>query len=357
MDTEQKVANWRNAARKLNYWARGGVAPLPDDAPAAQRHLANLARPASAQSIVEFMLISVPLLALIFGIMEFGLIFFKTTNLDFTTRELARTVQICSNECDVTVAADGTLINGYATGGTFYRDYYMLKELNRQINNVSAADVEYVMIQHVGEYSDDPTINPETKQPYGGGAGLQVTGRAGPDIYANYKYHYQLYALPKNNLPDSNPRSNEVAPRANDVKGIRYSDARPGEIRLLSRNGTSIIPFNTDNDKFNGWRANRCLTNDPAEHCRKNIPNANADGTPSGTQTAVWRGRYICVPTDRFYVQLVIRHDWITPFMPTINTDGKSQTVQRFDANSAIYLTSRVYAKIEPQLYASPGGC
>jgi TadE-like protein len=330
MDTEQKVANWRSAARKLNYWARGGVAPLKDDAPAAQRHLANLARPASAQSIVEFMLISVPLLALIFGIMEFGLVFFKTTNLDFTTRELARTVQICSNECDVTIAADGSIVNGYAAGGTFYRDYYMLRELNKQINNASAADVEYVMLQHVGEYNDNPLINPETRQPYGGGRGLPVTGRAGPDTYANYQFHYQLYALPKNGFPASNLRSNNVAPRANDVKNIRYNDARPGEIRLLSANGvlgTPVIPFNADNNRYNGWRANRCLTNETDATCRKNIPNANADGTAAGgTPVPTWRGRYVCVPTDRFYVQVVIRHDWITPFLPTISTRPSSVT-------------------------------
>ncbi len=56
----------------LGRWARGSVLAGPETGWTGQR-LSKLTRPQPAQAIVEFLLVSVPLLALIFGILEFGL--------------------------------------------------------------------------------------------------------------------------------------------------------------------------------------------------------------------------------------------------------------------------------------------
>src|SRR5436190_3766699 len=129
---KSKVGSWRQTARTFESWARGAT-PNAADLPKGKGKLAaGLVRPQSAQSIVEFMLVSVPLLAIIFGIMEFGLVFFKSTTLDFVGREITRTVSICGNECDISYVPDGSsfrLEKGYTGSGTFYRDYYPLQAI------------------------------------------------------------------------------------------------------------------------------------------------------------------------------------------------------------------------------------
>ena len=110
------------ASRDFSRWARGGSAkPSTPATPLLQRTLASAGRPQDAQSILEFLLVSVPLLALIFGILEIGLAFYESTNLDYAASEAARTVSVCANICD------------YLYNGTLYRDYNMLRTLN-QVN-------------------------------------------------------------------------------------------------------------------------------------------------------------------------------------------------------------------------------
>ncbi len=283
-------------------------------------------RPQSAQAIVEFLLVSVPLLALIFGILEFGLAFFQSTNLDFTAREVARATALCTNYCDLT-----------DSGGTFYRDYYGLRELKR--SNINFDNIEYVLIHRVAEDKDQPVVPDIT------------IGRAGPDIYANYQYNYQLYAMPRSNLPATNVLYNTVPARATDTSNFGLADAAPSQIPLL--NGK--LPSTTYNDAYNGWRSNPCFQTGP--DCRENIPNAKPDGSATGGTTQFWPGRYICAPTDRFYVQLVYRHIWITPFMPTLNQDGRSQTLRGFSDSNALILSSKVYQKVETRHFTQSGVC
>ncbi len=57
-------------------------------------------RPVSAQALVEFMLVSIPLLATMFGIFEFGLAFWDLAQLAQVTRDAAREVAACANQCD-----------------------------------------------------------------------------------------------------------------------------------------------------------------------------------------------------------------------------------------------------------------
>ncbi len=307
-------------------WARGGTSLTAVSQPMTLKQgLSGATRPQSAQAIVEFLLISVPLLALIFGIMEFGLAFFQSTNLDYTTREVARSTALCVNNCDIT-----------DSGGTFYRDYYALKELRN--SNINLDNVEYVLIHRVAEDKDQPNIGDVT------------IGRAGPDIYANYQFNYQLYAMPRNNLAASDVRHNSVAARSPDTSSLLLNDAAPGQVPLLNS-----LPSTTYNTTYNGWRSNPCFI---GLDCRLTIPRANPDGSEiTGSTEPAWPGRFICAPTDRFYVQIVYRHTWITPFMPTLNQDGHSQTLRGFSESNALILSSKVYQKLETRLLTQAGIC
>lgn len=333
-------ARYYQAGRAFSRWARGGMV-VEEAAGLARKGLAGATRPQSAQAIVEFLLVSVPLLALLFGILEFGLAFFESTNLDFVTRDMARTVAVCATTCDQYDSSTGKLV---------YRDFSLLQKI--ETYNMNLDNVEYVLIQHVGEQQDIPQVITGT---------AQTIGRVGPDIYANYQYHWQLYAPSKINFPASDPRKNSVPARsaANNPSNLKLNDALPNQIPSLGS-----LPMNPDgsNTNFNGYRSNPCNLLVEA-NCRQNIPAAKADGSASGgLANPVWNGRYQCVPTDRFYVQIVYRHTWITPFLPTVNTSGRTQTLQGFGANNALFMSSKIYEKIEPTLYSqsstnSQSGC
>ncbi|MBN9392466.1 MAG: pilus assembly protein [Chloroflexi bacterium] len=326
------------ASRDFSRWARGGSAkPSTPATPLLQRTLASAGRPQDAQSILEFLLVSVPLLALIFGILEIGLAFYESTNLDYAASEAARTVSVCANICD------------YLYNGTLYRDYNMLRTLNQV--NIRLDNIEYVLVQHVGEQIDDP-----------GGTTFPDLGRAGPDIYANYKYHWQLYALPKpsGSYPANDPRVNTVGTRSGgDPLGVKLADAKCNQIPLLTvaaNPGNCALAWASYDDQFNGYRSGACFSGDADTICRKNIPKSDQYGQPTGQTQDTWPGRYICIPTDRFYVQIVYRHNWITPFMPTLNLDGKTQTLKGFGSTNSLILSSKAYQKVEPRQFAGTSG-
>ena len=64
-------------------------------------HVAGIAfRPTSAQALLEFVLVTIPMLITMVGIFEFGLLYNDVAKLDFTTREVSRLLAVCSNGCD-----------------------------------------------------------------------------------------------------------------------------------------------------------------------------------------------------------------------------------------------------------------
>lgn len=344
-ETELKPDRARPRSSEFSQWLRGGLAVEPGGG-LARRGLAGATRPQSAQSIVEFLLVSVPLLAFLFGILEFGLVFFENTNMEFATREFARTVAICGATCDK-YGSDGKLV---------YRDYYPLKSLEGLSLNYD--NIEYVLIQHTGEEKDLP-VPGDTN--YGR---LGSTSRQ-PDIYDNYKYHWQLYAFPKNSMSATDKRSNTVPARGTNPNSIRLADALPSQIKGSPALATSL-PMNPDgsNAKFNGWRSNLCVKpasasdpdNDP--NCRKDVPKGDQYGKPvTGEKYDTWPGRCSTVPTDRFYVQIAYRHRWITPFLPTVSADGRSQTLGGFDSDTGILMSNKIYQKVEPVLFRASGNC
>jgi hypothetical protein len=340
-----RVMIWlRHSGQVFSRWARGGQMPsVASNKTILNKSLAAAARPQSAQSILEFLLVSVPLLALIFGILEIGLAFFESTNLDFAAQEAARSVSVCANGCDV------------LSGTTLYRDYNMLRALNRV--SIRMENVEYILVQHVGEQVDDPDPDGTVAGP----AGQPNLGRTGPDIYDNYKYQWQLYALPKPaaNFPANDPRVNSVPARPdNDSLGVKWADAKCTEIPLLTVGAACALPKQPFNDQYNGFRSNPCFSTDDASICRKDIPLSDRYGVAIGADSAIpsWPGRYICVPTDRFYVQLVYRHNWITPFMPTLNLDGNTPPLRGFGPTNSLILSSKAYQKVEPRQFAGTSG-
>ncbi len=337
----------RRTLRNISRWARGGMSvDLEATGPAglARRGLVGAARPHSAQAIVEFMLVSVPLLAIIFGLLEFGLVFFESTTLDISTRDIARTIAVCGVNCDKYDPTTGVLV---------YRDYNLRMRLQNQDRGylLNLDNVEYILLQHVGEDTDLPTVV--------AGVPLQP-GRKGPDTAANYQYHWQLYAPSKSTFAASDPRQNTVpATGANrtNPENLRIQDASPSEVKSLG-----VLPsLSGVNDNYNGWRSSRCTSSaDPATTCRKPIPAANPDGSadtsPSASPRPIWTGRFNCIPTDRFYVQIAYRHFWITPFLPTVSTTGRNPSLQGFGERNSLLLFSKIYEKIEPNLYSN-GAC
>src|SRR5689334_15249125 len=80
--------NWPQMHRRLSRAARGG---------GSRR---RLLRPASAQALVEFVLVSAPLLGTMFFIFEFGIAFFDLEQLNQAVQQAAREVASCANQCD-----------------------------------------------------------------------------------------------------------------------------------------------------------------------------------------------------------------------------------------------------------------
>ena len=320
----------------FSRWARGGVRQDElNSGGAVRRRLAHASQPHSAQSIVEFMLVSIPLLALIMGTMEFSLAFFDNGTVDFVERDVARETANCDQDCDV------------LQNGTLYNDYYALQVVVS--STLDMGRVQYVWIQHVGEIHDQPSNTIVGSDTITDGAVSR--GRVETSPYSDYPNQYQLYA-PPNGPSGSNTGSNSVAPRGSDPAHLYLNDATASQV------GMSSIITGGDNVNNNGWRAASCLPiNKTSTNCRNNIPNATSTGNATGNGVHYWPGRYICEPTDRFFVQVAYRHYWVTPFLPSINASGNGLTLKGFANGTYVLLGAKVYQKVEPTLYAGAGNC
>lgn len=370
---DERRTGLRRAAEGFGRWARGSMSvpattePIKGLPGLARRGLAGANRPQSAQSIVEFLLVSVPLLALIFGILEFGMVFFQQTNLDNAAREVARAIAICGAKCDG-MQPEQSEANPNPTNQVFYKDYYGLRQLGRMSTDL--VNLEYMLVQHVGEENDEPWHDDPATKDYVEPAYQENFGRVGPDSYDYYKYHWQLYALPKSDMSTKDNRRNTVPVnqgRTGDPMGVRLTSALPSQIPALAETeynnfgGVTQRFLGSMHSDFNGWRSARCIDTTQTGGCRtEQMRKTDKTGKDLGVCTANprWAGRYASVPTDRFYVELVYRHQWITPMLPTVDMSGKSQTLQGFTDQNHIMLRSKVYQKVEPQLFAqADGGC
>jgi hypothetical protein len=67
-----------------------------------------------------------------------------------------------------------------------------------------------------------------------------------------------------------------------------------------------------------------------------------------------YRGRPVCQPTERFYVEVAYRHYWVTPFLPEVGV-----TLSRPkgpNENGFVLIKQRAYLKVEPRFFSVNGG-
>ena len=64
------------------------------------------------------------------------------------------------------------------------------------------------------------------------------------------------------------------------------------------------------------------------------------------------RGRPVCQPSERFYVEIGYRHHWVTPFLP----GGVGSLSRPTNDNGYIILKQKAYSKVEPRYFPVAGG-
>jgi len=259
--------------------------------------LARAFRPTSAQALMEFALVSIPLLITMVGIFEFGLAYYDNTKLDSTTREFARRIAICSNGCDSYAVGNLT-----ANGTTIPYDVAALRIIAATgYENPAALDatnINYIHVQRVG-----------------------IDGTLSTTVTTTY-------------------RTNGGMVDANSVKG---SDNQPLGYRpfyqhyVYSASANTTAPFRLLNHLE--WQP-QYLNSSQAPYNGRGFPSIGYDVTNGATIPADHQaGRNICEPTDRFYVEIEYKHNWVTPMGSLTGLQGN------------IALTRRIYGKIEPRFF------
>lgn len=256
-------------------------------------------KPSSAQALLEFALVSIPLLMLMIGIFEFGMAYFDMTKLDTTTREVARRLSVCANFCDYTPKYDLT------SNSSVPYDIYALAIITANDYDNPArlepSNINFIHIQRTdtdGNYVwDDASIPTSVKNAkYVNLGGSQVVGttKGSDNQYLGLRPYYMRY------IYDASKTA--VAPFALDTAYV------PTGINASQRAY-----------QYRGW------------------PSKGYDIT-SGYHI---NGRNICEPTDRFYVQISYRHNWITPLGSLTGLNG------------GVDLNRQINGKIEAKYYQS----
>lgn len=328
--------DWQQLNRRLSRAARGGYAPR-------RRHAL---RPVTAQALVEFMLVSIPLLATMFGIFEFGLAFWDLAQIGQVARDAARETAACANQCDG--PGDKSVAGGDAK---YYKDIKALEAVvdknpvQKNGTKLNPANIDYVLIRRVGDTTSDTGqdkffIN-------------TVNGRY--DISTQY----QLYVnyLDPNGAPIAGrflPFQDATAAQAQQLGLPDPSKAPDGStIEFHNTNymsspciGVPSAPAYSDVNDTNNKADNMDFTcrYQPDTDSRANDPNYN------------WaRGRPVCQPAERLYVEIAYRHYWVTPFLP----DVAGNTVIRpkdQNGNGYILIRQRSYITVEPRFFPVNGG-
>lgn len=249
-------------------------------------------QPSSAQALLEFALVSIPLLMLMIGIFEFGLAYFDMTKLDTTTREVARRLTVCANFCDYSEKYNLT------SGGNVPYDIFALAIITANDYDNPArlepANIQYIHFQRVNT-EGTTTTTATTNYVNLGGVPKDANTVTGTDtlplglrpFYMHYKY-------------DSTQTS--VAPYKLDTNYV------PAGLNADQR------PY-----QYRGW------------------PSKGYD--TSGNYHV--NGRNICEPTDRFYVQISYLHNWVTPLGSLTGLNG------------GVVLNRQINGKIEAKYYQS----
>ncbi len=254
------------------------------------------AEPQPGQALVEFALILPVLMLIIVGIFEFGLAFFDAGKVDFTTREVARRLAICSNACDVSVKfPDGTS----STKQYDLLDLDAIANLYGGPTNASSIDpalIQYVWIQKTN--ADGYAI------PITGTVGNRSwdENRGGDDF--RHTFNYFVYN------PGWKSDGSAVPFQPIDDAGCASKDPWVGNNEY--NNVVGLHPYNTSFHDCLNWISNL------------------SDGIP---------GRRVCEPTNSFFVEISYRHFWITPLIPSVDQQ--------------ITLKSRIKMKVEPLFFTN----
>ncbi len=268
-----------NFCRKLGRIARGSHA--------SGGGFAKAFRPTSAQALMEFVLVSIPLLITMVGIFEFGLAYYDNTKLDSTTREFARRIAICSNGCDSysTLTADGNTIPWDVAALRII----VIPPSGNTYENPAALDATNINYIHVQRVGLDGTMSTTVTTTYRSAGSVMDANSLG----FGYKPFYQRYIY--------SASANTTAP-----------------FRLLS---------NTE------WQPSG-MTSGQGPYAGRGFPSKGYN-VGSDYQS----GRNICEPTDRFYVEIEYKHNWVTPMGSLTGLQGN------------IPLVRRIYGKIEPRFF------
>jgi hypothetical protein len=317
--------------RRFSRVARGGTRHYP-------------LRPVTAQALVEFVLVSVPLLATMFFIFEFGIAFFELQQLNQVVSFVARDTAACANQCD------GAPPDVYGDNKNYKDVKAFLDVMDRNVDQrngtkLATDQIEYILIRR----SADSSISAGNQE-------FAVYTNAGQTDISRI---YQLYVY------DSAAKSNnKFIPFKDGAASDALKIGLPDPTKDSSGN---THPFNNSNylsspclGTANGSTiANTYGTNAAAGFdftCRyysttSSDPNLQALASDPNFNWS--RGRPICQPSERFYVEIGYRHHWVTPFFPQVG--NVSLSAPKND-NGYVILRQKTYAKVEPRFFPVEGG-
>jgi len=335
--------DWQQMNRRASRLARGGV----------KSSRPNPLRPTTAQALVEFMLISVPLLATMFGIFEFGLAFWDIQQLAQVTREAARETASCSNQCD-TVAPDSS---GAPDPQRVYKDMRALQAVvdknsyQRNGTKLNPVNINYIIIRRVADAvgtgsSDSFTLN----------SPVDLTST---DIKGQYQVYVTKFVTGSDGVsrPDT----------AGSYLPFKDPDATQLAAVMADAGITDMPNAGTDNTSYlSSPCSTSTLPGSPPGTGTGRITDANKDGQGSFVYSCLYsgatgksndpkynwsRGRPICQPADRFYLEISYRHYWATPFFPEV---GVAVSRPKNDSGF-VTIKQRVYLKVEPNYFPISG--
>ncbi len=328
--------DWQQLNHQVSRMARGGSLSKTKALPL---------RPVSAQALVEFMLVSIPLLATMFGIFEFGLAFWDTQQLAQVTREGARQIASCANQCDGP-PLEGTIASDTAT----YKDVRLLqavvdattaqlidsKTVQRNGTQLNPFNIDYVLVRRVADTAGATGLS--EFQLNNASGSYDISGQYQLYVYdPDYKTFNKFLPFKDGSAADATRIGLPPRPAKNQTWNTAYLSSPCNGTPVDPRNG----PINdTTKTPANGFTFS-CSYSSPS------------DGVYSPDPTQQWiRGRPVCQPTERFYVEVGYRHYWVAPFFPEMGA-----TVSRpKDLNGFVMIKQRVYLKVEPRFFPVNGG-
>lgn len=221
-------------------------------------------KPTSAQALVEFVYVSIPMLFLFLGLFEFGVAYWNQQKLEQVTRETARRIAICQNNCDV--------YNDFALTGPDAFPLTAFWLTNNSSGNTPVASnyqldpskVNYIWFQRISN-SGTITLSAEDQPPVISRS-ITATG--------DYKPLFRIYTY---------DGSGSAFPQFPFKYDVTYKSPYDG----------SSTPVNSV-----GW------------------PSASYN-----VGATRYSGRSACEPTHRFFVQISWKHSWLSPikFLPMGN--------------------------------------